>query len=269
MSRCLHFIKRFSNIFTDFLKFLQVVLKRLFIEAAQMDTPRRRSGRLLASDGRKSLRNRSLSQVATDVSDTPDNPKVKVKSVRKAQEDSPQFSPKKLRKDRTPSLKALQNHQISPASEDKKPFLRETRRRSKAPKELEASTETPKKAKKAKKLDLSPDAEQAESSEEDDSFISKTKSEAKPTTLFEGDEDVEGEKMFSFRTPKKKDSMALLAQHTPKTPRHNHPKPNKETPRTPKSTRLSEIQNTPTSRPSALKLARTPRHVREANKTSK
>lgn len=90
---------------------------------------------------------------------------------------------------------------------------------------------------------------------EKENFISK------PSTLFNEDQDVEGKKLYSFKTPKKKDGMVNLANLTPKTPRHHDP--NKSTPRTPKNSRISEIQKTPTSRPSASKCTKTPRHVRD------
>lgn len=82
----------------------------------------------------------------------------------------------------------------------------------------------------------------------------------KPTTLFDEDEDVAGKEMISFKTPKKQNSMAALAQLTPKTPHHNKD----ATP-----SRRSGIQKTPTSRPAAHELTKTPRHVRDQIKHSK
>lgn len=80
----------------------------------------------------------------------------------------------------------------------------------------------------------------------------------KPTTLFDDNEDVDGKEMISFKTPKKQNSMAALAQLTPKTPHHN-----KGTPR------RSDVSKTPTSRPSAAhEMAKTPRHVRVQIKQS-
>ncbi|KAG5670486.1 hypothetical protein PVAND_000748 [Polypedilum vanderplanki] len=86
----------------------------------------------------------------------------------------------------------------------------------------------------------------------------------KPSTLFEDEDDVEGKKLYSFKTPKKEGMMAQLANQTPKTPRHHDA--NKGTPKTPKNSRISEILKTPTSRPSAVKCTKTPRHVRDEMK---
>jgi origin recognition complex subunit 2 len=86
---------------------------------------------------------------------------------------------------------------------------------------------------------------------------------SKPSALFEDEEDVEGKKLYSFKTPKKGGMMAQLANQTPKTPRHEA-----GTPKTPKNSRISEIQKTPTSRPSAGKCTKTPRHVRVEMKRS-
>lgn len=214
----------------------------------------------------------------------PKTPKTKEKSTRKPQDDSPVFSPMKLRTNRTPSLQALTALGISPPSEEiKKSRTRKSRISTDTPKRpksdrkqnktpltkvspivIDLKKKTLMKTKKAKTLSFSP--EEAESSDEEESFEVNTENIAKPTTLFDDDEDVDGKKLFSFRTPRK-DSMALLAQQTPKTPRHNDP--NRITPRTPKTSRLSEIQNTPTSRPSASKSVKTPRHIREETKKSK
>lgn len=118
---------------------------------------------------------------------------------------------------------------------------------------------------KRKTRERSASASSAQTSDQDDiASVDKIK----PTTLFDEDADVEGDKLYSFKTPKKKDSMALLAQLTPKTPRHHDP--NKGTPRTPINKQLLlDKQKTPTSRPSAIKLTKTPKHVRAAVKKSR
>lgn len=287
---CLHYCRKKILLHSEFL----LIFARNIIK---MDTPTsgRRSSRLRKSEinyhitpeaatptGRRSLRNRTKS--SDDKNDLEacagsKTPKNREKSSRKAQEDSA-FSPKKLRTNRTPSLKALNvfenSLENSPDFEEKKtpragrslvntPIRQNasggTKTRIKKKQTKADSEEPPKKVKKA--TTASSSSEMSDDPEAEESF----ENIAKATTLFDEDEDVEGEKMFAFRTPKKKESMTLLAQHTPKTPRHNDP--NKLTPRTPKTNRLSEIQNTPTSRPSASKTVKTPRHFREATKKSR
>lgn len=110
--------------------------------------------------------------------------------------------------------------------------------------------------------DGAPSAVIVDDSSEDDEEQIDTDLVAKPTTLFDDAEDVEGQRLYSFKTPKKKDSMAQLAQHTPKTPHRG-------TPKTPKSSQISLIMKTPTSRPNAAEFAKTPKHVRAAMKKSK
>lgn len=94
----------------------------------------------------------------------------------------------------------------------------------------------------------------------------------KPTTLFDEMEDVEGQKMYSFKTPKKKDGMAMLASNTPKTPKVDLVKSSKtpKTPKTPNLRRLSTIMKTPTSSRSTPNMpTKTPTHVRNTIKKSK
>lgn len=70
----------------------------------------------------------------------------------------------------------------------------------------------------------------------DDSFaMDESDLHDRPATLFDDDRDVEGNKMFSFRTPKKRHGMALLAANTPKTPSADMKALTLNSPRTPKS----------------------------------
>ncbi|CAO1423460.1 unnamed protein product [Diamesa tonsa] len=88
----------------------------------------------------------------------------------------------------------------------------------------------------------------------------------KPTTLFDEFEDVEGQKLYSFKTPKKKDGMALLASNTPKTPKVESVNSSK-TPKTPNHRRLSTLMKTPTSSRSTPNMpTKTPTHVRSTIK---
>lgn len=195
-------------------------------------------------------------------SENAENVKKTPKSSRKAAEDSPDYSPKKLRRNRTPSSKALEA-----VVQENSPTV----------KKLDAGKK--RRSVKSRKASSSPELIE----DSDDSFGSSAV--AKPTTLFDDDADVEGQRMFAFRTPSKRGSMAVLAKLTPKTPRNydsnkrtpKSPKTpktprsdsNRRTPKSSKSHHLTEIQNTPTSRPSALQIAKTPRHVRAATKKSK
>jgi origin recognition complex subunit 2 len=87
-----------------------------------------------------------------------------------------------------------------------------------------------------------------ESYEKENTLSSKA-----PPVLFEDEEDVDGKKLYSFKTPKKGGMMAQLAAN--------------QTPKTPKNSSKLEVQ-TPTSRPSASKCTKTPRHVRLEMKRS-
>ncbi|CRL05976.1 CLUMA_CG019072, isoform A [Clunio marinus] len=202
------------------------------------------------------------------------------RSTRKSvytEEDNESYTPKKPNRNRTPSSKALE----SIASESSPTMKKiEAPRRSMRKKLSLAVIDDENPDNRRKKLkenecivigDESFDDHQEKVKEkeydviDDDSIESfkssnEIKNPMKTNNLFE-DEDIEGQKIYSFKTPKKRDSMMMLAQCTPKTPRHNDP--NKTTPKTPKNNRLSEIQKTPTSRPSASKLTKTPRHVRD------
>ncbi|XP_070502762.1 origin recognition complex subunit 2 [Chironomus tepperi] len=180
-------------------------------------------------------------------------------------EDPENFSPKKLRNNRTPSAKSLESivDENSPTINQ----LDSTKRKS-------LRTKTPNKkfedfdtsmTSRSRKSDVAKQEESIEVIDVDDSSSDESDDKenvvTKPTTLFDEEQDVEGEKLYSFKTPKKKDAMSNLANLTPKTPRHHDP--NKTTPRTPKNSRIADIQKTPTSRPSAGKCTKTPRHVRD------
>jgi origin recognition complex subunit 2 len=91
-----------------------------------------------------------------------------------------------------------------------------------------------------------------ESNDDDDDELERETVRAQ--ALFHED-DVEGQNMYTFKTPKKKQAMALLATNTPKSA-HKHSPP--RTPKTPK---------TPKSRKSLL-MAKTPHRDREKLKQS-
>lgn len=182
------------------------------------------------------------------------------------------FSPKKLRGNRTPSAKALESivSENSPTLEKlDSPMRRSLRQRTPNVKNQRYSDINlkidlkNKVVRSAKKSNVSAVIISSESESEDDS--ENQENLHRPTTLFDESEDVEGQKLYSFKTPKKKDGMAALASNTPKTPRHHDP--NKTPHKTP--IRLSMIQKTPTSRPSAGKCVKTPRHIRDEIKKSK
>lgn len=218
-----------------------------------MSTPR---------SGRRSSRVRQ----SVNYQESPKDSLPKTRSAKKVeQKKSPSISPKKLRNNRTPSSKALESivTENSPSVEkiDSPGIRRRSVRKStskyiskkEAPEEvnlLEESIET---------IDVS-----------DDSFRSDKENVRanKPTTLFDDSEDVEGRKLYGFKTPKKREGMVELANQTPKTPRMDYDT-STITSKTPKHLRLSEIQKTPTSRPSAGKCTKTPRHVRDEIKKSK
>lgn len=182
------------------------------------------------------------------------------------------YSPKKLRLNRTPSTKCLENvgieKELSPVDSPRRRStrVRTPNRRIEQIYQVLTKNMTPKSTKD--EMEESMDVESVENSSGSD-YESDEKENlmAKSSTLFNEEQDVEGKKLYSFKTPKKKDGMSNLANQTPKTPRHHDP--NRTTPRTPKNSRISDIQNTPTSRPSAGKCTKTPRHIRDQIRTSK
>jgi len=191
---------------------------------------------------------------------------------RKANSEDPEsFSPKKLRNNRTPSTKALES-----IAGENSPTVNQLD----VPKRRSVRVKTPNKkfdefdtsmSARSKKSGHAEDEESIEVIDVNDSSSDDSDDKenfiTKPTALFNEEQDVEGRKLYSFKTPKKKDGMTNLANLTPKTPRHHDP--NKSTPQTPKHSRIAEIQKTPTSRPSAGKCTKTPRHVRDEIKKSK
>lgn len=224
----------------------------------------------LSDSTRKSLKNKNKSDDEEIFYTAVKTPRKARKSHHEKSEDHEEISPKKLRANRTPSSKALETIVLenSPTMQKlESPVSRRSARKSRLLVQ-NSDTTTMDKTKKRLKYDESNEPKvlsSAETSDEDDEVDDK-ENVVKPTMLFDDEEDVEGNKLYSFKTPKKKDSMAALAQHTPKTPSHRH---QNKTPSTPKNSRLSEVQRTPTSRPSASNLAKTPRHIREVIKKSK
>lgn len=213
----------------------------------------------------KSMKSRNESNSPESVPiNQPKTPRSTRKSVREASAEHESYSPKKLRGVRTPSKKALESivSESSPTVKD----LESSRRSLREKKSASRYSQIDQRLNVKKQAVEKARAEKAQSSD-DDEIENLSENIVRSTTLFDEEEDVEGNKLYSFKTPKKKDSMALLAQHTPKTPRHNDH--NKGTPKTPRNNRLSEIQKTPTSRPSASIIAKTPRHIRDATKKSK
>lgn len=197
---------------------------------------------------------------------TPDENCPIVSKTPKKDRNSTEFSPKKLRKNRTPSSKCIETTAVdstpksSSPSDDEK--LKRRRSGRKSAQRIIYSAQ-PKPRKTLSKIDEKGNEKSEDSDNQED--ISSIVAES--TTLFDDQKDVEGSKFYALKTPKKKDSMALLVQRTPKTPRHNDP--NKGTPMTPRNNRLSQIMTTPTSRPSASKCVKTPSHVRVATKRGK
>lgn len=191
-------------------------------------------------------------------------PKIGSKSARKAEAEPSEFSPKKLRRNRAMSEKGLEAivNESSPtiAKIDTTPRSRSAKRKEQRSSGINLRIDL--RNKTVEKVKRKPETIDVSSESSDIEDLTSEKVE-KPTTLFIENEDVEGGALYSFKTPKKKDSMALLAQqHTPKTPHRG-------TPKTPKTPRLSEVMKTPTSRPSALTLAKTPKHIRADTKKSK
>lgn len=263
----------------------------------RMETPqesRRKSARLrqsvsyLESPQNSPLPSTSKKDTKSSLINTPKTPKTPKRNVQKDEEiatprsrgrprkanseDPESFSPKKLRNNRTPSTKALES-----IAGENSPTVNQLD----APKRRSVRIRTPNR--KFDEFDTSMTARNQKSGhaeEEDESIetidVNDSSSDdsddkenfiTKPTALFNEEQDVEGRKLYSFKTPKKKDGMTSLANLTPKTPRHHDP--NKSTPQTPKHSRIAEIQKTPTSRPSAGKCTKTPRHVRDEIKKSK
>lgn len=215
-----------------------------------MDTPNSRKS---SQRTRKSVSYKESPIESTEM------PKSAKKSKKIYVEEIEEFSPKMLRKERNPTLKALESivSENSPSNQEEPVERRRRSIREKQPTQL-FTFEKEKKSLKGK-TPQKREKEIIEDEEDIENFGSEISS--KPTTLFD-DNDVAGSALYIIKTPKRKDSMAQLAQRTPKTPRLHDS--NRTTPKTPRNARMSEIMNTPTSRPSASKCTKTPRHIREA-----
>lgn len=211
----------------------------------------------------KSRRN-TTSKISNDEVEPP----VKPKLARKLDEEPEVVSPKKRKSGRpkTPSKMGLESiaQENSPTivNLDSNKIRRSSLRPRRTITELHeqqiktpSTSRTPKESSKVEDEIANLDSSNGSNGENVDTNIQR------PTTLFDEEEDVDGKSIISFKTPKKQNSMVALAQLTPKTPRHD-----KGTPRRSSS---AGIQKTPTSRPCAQDLAKTPRHIREKYKKSK
>lgn len=101
--------------------------------------------------------------------------------------------------------------------------------------------------------------ESATESENDDMNESLSESvlqsfEPNAAVLFEESRDVAGENMYTFRTPKKRNAMALKAANTPKTPSTILKSLSLDSPRTPKSHRSSKVEATKTPHTTRVKI---------------
>lgn len=233
-----------------------------------MTTPRRRSVRVQGTKNYKeSPVDSPLKKSQKDIDDfeifpmkPAKTPKSSKKSTREASEE-PKLPLKKLRNERTPSLKFLEAIVSDNLSPDPEHENIDTHR---SPRERKRVVYVEKKPGRRLETEACEEA-----TVEDDSLDSDILLEhrPKPSTLFDDHKDVEGSELYNMKTPKKKGSMALLAQRTPKAPRHSDF--SQRTPNKPRNKSMSKLMNTPTSRPSASNCAKTPRHVREATSKGK
>lgn len=256
-----------------------------------MDTPTRRSVRVRQSvcysdspneekitNSAQTTRKSKRSNYPDDTDPAPPNV-TKTPTAKKSV--NPAFSPKKLRITRTPSTAALESlvSENSPAnikidtptsSRKSNRVCTPNRRYSNINLKINLKEKSVQLIK-----DVIPDDNSVciinSSSDEDEDEDESTDKEnvEKPTTLFDELEDVEGQKLYSFKTPKKKDGMALLASNTPKTTKVESVNSSK-TPKTPNHRRLSTLMKTPTSSRSTPNMpTKTPTHVRSTIKRSK
>ena len=256
-----------------------------------MDTPSRRSARVRQSvcyndspieeKGLNSAKPTRKSKRNNFPDDTdPETPNVTKTPTAKKSVNKPEtlFSPKKLRVTRTPSTAALESivSENSPANiKADTPTTSRKSNRVCTPNRRYSNINLKINLKnKSVKIISDDDSEESvsiinSSSSEDEDESTDKENIGKPTTLFEEMEDVEGQKLYSFKTPKKKDGMALLASNTPKTPKVELVNSSK-TPKTPNHRRLSVLMKTPTSSRSSPNMpAKTPTHVRNTIKKSK
>lgn len=100
----------------------------------------------------------------------------------------------------------------APATQDRRRSIR-----TRTPKKYdEYIVENKKKEYRSKKKSESSDDVAGDSDDDDRQQLEELE---KPTTLFMENKDVAGGDIFGFRTPKKRNGMALLAANTPKTPK--------------------------------------------------
>jgi hypothetical protein len=214
-------------------------------------------------DRRKSVATKTPKKKKTDEEEFNVKPKSTSKSARKATEDDYHETPKKRRsmRPKTPTTKCIEGIALenSPTLQkiDENPGRRKSLRTRRAtihdPSQLSFGDQLSQEEDSPVKInDLN---KSNDSNEENKDFNIQ-----RPTTLFDDKEDVAGRSLISFKTPSKQNLNAMIAHITPKTPRHDKGTPKK---------RLSEIPKTPTSRPLAQDLVKTPTHVRTEMKQSK
>lgn len=155
--------------------------------------------------------------------------------------------PRKLRQ-RTPSIKSLESFLVDAEDISPQTTTRRSARKISQNRRYSYFREIQRKREETALIDIQ---------EEEDAKEALTSPIEKSTTLYLENEDVAGHNLYSFRTPKKRGGMALVAANTPKSNRKLTDTP--KTPKTPKSSRNSNA---------SCSIAKTPKQVRSLVKKS-
>lgn len=173
---------------------------------------------------------------------------------------SPGPSPRKLRL-RTPSTKCLegfnlQDLHLSPTTPERRISARKS---IKSKRYTEHFAELEKRRQLYTSHRTQPNEKNQGHEEEEDEIMEDVEMLKKSTILYDHDADVAGQNLFSFRTPKKRDGMAILAASappkTPQTPKISLRKSKTaRTPGTPKNTKSMLATTSKTPRSCRLKM---------------
>lgn len=147
-----------------------------------------------------------------------DRPRNKNLKCQENQENTPAKSSPRTLRTRTPSSKAVENlvtdmdYASSPTqSPNSSPSVRRSSRKKTISSQYTHDQRSARKKQRQQSIDEEPEFMQHDSDTSD--FVDK------PTELFEENQDVAGQHLFTFKTPKKRDGMAIMASNTPKTPK--------------------------------------------------
>jgi len=200
-----------------------------------MDTPnkQRRKSPHTVRTANDSLEFSSNSEEKENVKESKKQPNSKKETLNN--KTPKKISPRKTRNARTPSVKALENIAAEQSPSNFEPSIHESSshvkrsKRKKSPNKKyindSFTNDVIRRHSLRKPVPLYKNS--SDSATDDNYSTSDSDNEIsehdfkRATTLFEDNEDVEGQQVYGFKTPKKRNAMELMAINTPKTPKGN------------------------------------------------